>query len=150
VSVRRVGAGLALAVVALAAQACSAAPVAARQVHVTIHYSRFSPAHLEVSEGSTVRFVVTNTDPIDHEFILGDDALQRREEAGTDTVHDGSVPGMVSVPAGSTAATVVSFRGPPPAGGSLVYACHLPGGAWSTPATCRGTTPTGCGARCGS
>ena len=124
----RLGAALALALAAaLAAPACSGGPAAVRQVQVSIRYSHFSPARLEVPRGSTVRFTVTNSDPIDHEFILGDDALQQREETGTDTVHGGAVPGMISVPAGSTVATVVSFRERAPAGGTLVYACHLPG-----------------------
>jgi len=123
--------GLALAPVAilaaLAVPACSGG-AAVRQVRVSIHYSHFSPPRLDVPRGSTVRFIVTNSDPIDHEFILGDEALQQREEAGTDTVHDGTVAGMISVPAGSTVATVVSFGGSAvPAGGTLVYACHLPG-----------------------
>jgi uncharacterized cupredoxin-like copper-binding protein len=124
---RRLGMGLALALAALAIPACSGVPAAVRQVRVSIRYSHFSPARLEVPRGSVVRFVVTNSDPIDHEFILGDAALQQREETGTDTVHDGAVPGMISVPAGSTVATVVSFRGTAAAGGTLIYACHLPG-----------------------
>ena len=127
-SVPRLGMGLALAPVAilaaLAVPACSGG-AAVRQVRVSIHYSHFSPPRLDVPRESTVRFIVTNSDPIDHEFILGDEALQQREEAGTDTVHDGAVPGMISVPAGSTVATVVSFRRYAP--GTLVYACHLPG-----------------------
>ena len=125
----RPGMGLALVSVAvLAVPACSGGPAAVRQVQVSIHYSHFSPPRLDVPRESTVRFIVTNSDPIDHEFILGDEALQQREEAGTDTVHDGAVPGMISVPAGSTVATVVSFGGSAvPAGGTLVYACHLPG-----------------------
>ena len=108
--------------------ACSAATgaPAVRTIAVTIHYSHFSPALLTVAAGETVRFTVTNTDPIDHEFILGDQAVQDREEAGTDLVHDGSVPGMVSAPAGRTVSTVVSFP-KHPAQRSLVYACHLPG-----------------------
>lgn len=129
----RGAAGLGLvALAALALAACSpagAGPLrgeAVRTVEITIHYSHFSPSQVTARAGTSVRFVITNTDPIDHEFILGDQAVQDREESGTDTVHDGSVPGMVSVPAGTTAATVVSFPRSP-AGGALIYACHLPG-----------------------
>ena len=103
-------------------------------IRITIHYSHFSPSAVPVRAGSTVRFVIVNTDPIDHEFIVGGQAVQQQEEAGTDTVHDGSVPGAVSVPAGTTVSTVVTMpaRSPDqPAGqpgpGSLVFACHLPG-----------------------
>lgn len=119
---------LLLTAAAAAAPACSAAAGSpgVRTVALTIHYSHFSPASLTVAAGETVRFTITNRDPIDHEFILGDQALQDREEAGTDVIHDGSVPGMVSVPAGKTVSTVVSLP-LHPAHGSLIYACHLPG-----------------------
>jgi uncharacterized cupredoxin-like copper-binding protein len=119
----------AAAVLAVAAvPACSAAAggPGIRTVAVKIHYSHFSPASLTVAAGETVRFRITNGDPIDHEFILGDLAVQEREEAGTDLIHDGTVPGMISAPAGRTVSTVVSFP-QHPAERSLVYACHLPG-----------------------
>jgi len=94
-------------------------------VTVTIRHSRFLPAQFTVRRGATVRFVFTNTDPIDHEFILGDDAVQRRHEQGRQREHHGEVPGEVSVAAGSQAATTYTFpRGGP---ASLQFACHLPG-----------------------
>ena len=101
--------GLAL-LVASAAPACSSArgATAVRTVAVSIHYSHFSPAQLRVAAGETVRFTIRNSDPIDHEFILGDQSVQDREEAGTDSIHDGSVPGMVSAPAGTTVPYSVS------------------------------------------
>jgi uncharacterized cupredoxin-like copper-binding protein len=119
--------GLAL-LVSVSLPACSPAGAAppARTVAVTIHYSHFSPAHLSVAAGETVRFTITNADPIDHEFILGDQSVQDREEVGTDRIHDLSIPGMVSAPAGTTVATVVTFPRHP-AQPSLIYACHLPG-----------------------
>jgi len=91
-------------------------------VHVSIHHSRFRPASFEFAAGSTVTFVIHNGDPIDHEFILGDGAVQRRHENGTEQEH-GSVPGEVSVPAGETRRTTFEFSGP----GRLVAGCHLPG-----------------------
>jgi uncharacterized cupredoxin-like copper-binding protein len=122
----RLAAGLGL-LAAVALPACSAASAApsVRTVAVTIHFSHFSPAHLHMPAGTTVRFRITNTDPIDHEFILGDQAVQDEMEQTTETVHDGSVPGIVSVPALSTATTIVTL--PRRTGGSLLYACHLPG-----------------------
>ena len=68
---------LALSLMGLATAACSkaAATPAERIVHVRIHYSAFSLGHLDVAPGEIVRFVVTNTDPIDHEFIVGDQDL---------------------------------------------------------------------------
>ena len=62
---------------------------------VTMHHSRFEPSVVEVELGERVRFVLRNTDPIDHEFILGDDAVQRRHEQGQERQHHGDVPGAV-------------------------------------------------------
>ena len=97
-----------------------------RTVVVTMHHSRFSPATLRVDPGQRVRFVLRNTDPIDHEFILGDAAVQARHEQGRQRQHHGDVPGERSVPAGQDAATTYAV----PArtdGQVLEFACHLPG-----------------------
>jgi uncharacterized cupredoxin-like copper-binding protein len=87
-----------------------------------MRHSRFAPNHLELKTGNTVEFVITNTDPIDHEFILGDEVVQQRHEAGTEP-HHGTIPTEVSVPAGSTVRTRVTLSGP----GKLIIGCHLPG-----------------------
>jgi uncharacterized cupredoxin-like copper-binding protein len=94
-------------------------------VVVTMHHSRFQPEVVRVAPGTTVRFLLRNTDPIDHEFILGDDAVQRRHEQGREREHHGEVPGEVSVAAGGEAATTYTFGPDGPA--SLEFACHLPG-----------------------
>lgn len=106
----------------LLAAICSAPVTGPRTAEVRIHHSKFIDDSFEVTAGTTVTFVIRNTDPIDHEFILGDDAVQARHENGTELAH-GEVPGEVSVPAGATASA--TFRFPKP--GKLVYACHLPG-----------------------
>ena len=119
---------------ALVGVACGAAVLVAartgdppeRTVVVTMHHSRFEPASIRVDPGRRVRFVLRNTDPIDHEFILGDAAVQRRHEQGRQRQHHGDVPGERSVPAGQEAATTYAF----PAGAAgqvLEFACHLPG-----------------------
>jgi uncharacterized cupredoxin-like copper-binding protein len=92
-----------------------------RTDHVTIHFSRFLPAQLGAAPGETIRFVIENTDPIDHEFILGDRAIQLFHERGTDALHDAA--GQVSVPAGTTVTTTYTFGDP----GRLTFGCHLPG-----------------------
>jgi uncharacterized cupredoxin-like copper-binding protein len=97
----------------------------ARTVVVTMHHSKFQPDTVRVAPGTTVRFLLRNTDPIDHEFILGDEAVQRRHEQGREREHHGEVPGEVSVPAGAEAATTFTFR--PGGPGRLEFACHLPG-----------------------
>ena len=125
-SVPRLGMGLALAPVAilaaLAVPACSGG-AAVRQVRVSIHYSHFSPPRLDVPRGSTVRFIVTNSDPIDHEFILGNRGLQQVMEHTAERVHTGSIPGQISVPAETTRTTTFTFG----EAGTLLFGCHLPG-----------------------
>lgn len=102
--------------------ACTAeARTPTEQVNVTIHYSRFDPASLEFAAGTTVTFTITNTDPIDHEFIVGDQQTQDRHESGKHATH-GAIPGEVSVPAGTTRSTTYTFIRP----GRLIVGCHLP------------------------
>ena len=91
-------------------------------IEVGIEHSAFDPAEIEVEAGSTVTFVITNDDPIAHEFILGDTSLQWEHERGTEA-HHGSKPGEVSVPAGESATTTYTFGRP----GKLIIGCHLPG-----------------------
>jgi uncharacterized cupredoxin-like copper-binding protein len=93
-----------------------------RTVEITIRHSRFLPANLEVAPGTTVTFILRNTDPIDHEFILGDEHVQGRHETGTET-HHGAKPGEISVLAGGEASTSYTFSEP----GTVLIGCHLPG-----------------------
>ena len=101
----------------------SATPGGVRTVTITIHFSRFSPDQVTVAPGEAVRFVVTNTDPIDHEFVLGDQHVQTIHENGTELRHPPK-PGEMSVPAGTTQVTTYTF---PLQNGELIFACHLPG-----------------------
>lgn len=91
-------------------------------VHVTIEHSRFDLGTLRVREGTLVRFVVHNADPIDHELVIGDAEVHRRHTVGDEQRHP-PVPGEVSVAPGATALTFYQFD----AAGTVVYACHLPG-----------------------
>jgi uncharacterized cupredoxin-like copper-binding protein len=116
---------LAAALVAVRATG-SRADAPERTVVLTMHHSRFEPALVRVAPGERVRFLLRNTDPIDHEFILGDDATQRRHEQGRERHHHGEVPGERSVAAGQDAATTYAFPAGP-AGLTLEFACHLPG-----------------------
>ena len=97
-----------------------------RTVVVTMHHSHFEPSVVQVEPGERVRFVLRNTDPIDHEFILGDPAVQRRHEQGRQRQHHGDVPGERSVLAGQEAATTYAFPFTLD-GQALEFACHLPG-----------------------
>ena len=73
-------------------------PPRTRTVHITIHFSAFDPSDIEIQPGQTIRFVVENTDPIDHEFIVGDEGVQQAHEAGTEAHHPPR-PGEISDPA---------------------------------------------------
>ena len=110
------GAGL------MAASAAGPASQDVVDVRLTIRHSRFVPAVITVPVGTAVRFVVDNTDPIAHELIVGDQAVQNSHEKGTDAVH-GEVPGEVSIPPGEVASTTYEFTEP----GDLLMGCHLPG-----------------------
>jgi len=114
--------GMALLAAALATSGGPMDSATPRTVAVTIRHSKFVPAHFAVRRGETVRFVITNTDPIDHEFILGDEAVQRRHETGTEPAH-GAVPGEVSVPPGTIAETSYTFSRL----GVALIGCHAPG-----------------------
>ena len=91
-------------------------------VEVGIEHSRFDIGALEVREGTTVEFVVRNTDPIDHELIVGKPDVHRAHAKGTERSHP-PIPGEVSLRPGQVASTFYEFTEP----GSIVYACHLAG-----------------------
>lgn len=123
---RRRLAGLALWV-GVATLAGAAAVVASRPaeplvVPITIHFSRFEPATIRVPAGRPVTFVITNSDPIDHEWIVADTAGHERHRTGTEPAH-GERPTEVSVPALGEVRTTVTFA----AAGTERFICHLPG-----------------------
>ena len=110
---------------AVAVPACGSARAAEdlRTVRITIHHSAFDPDELDVAPGETVRFVVENTDPIDHEFLVGNEQVQAIHELGTEA-HHAPKPGEMSVPALTTRVTTYTF---PTGHGSTIFGCHLPG-----------------------
>ncbi len=95
---------------------------AAERVTIDIGYSAFTPRHLTVAAGVPVTFVLVNDDPIDHEWIVGDDAVHEAHRTGTEMVH-AARPTEVTVPALATVETTVTFPDP----GIYAYICHLPG-----------------------
>ena len=90
-------------------------------VQIDIEHSRFLPERLVVAEGTRVRFLVVNGDPIHHEFITGGPEVHRRHAQGTETRHP-SIPGEVSVDPNGRAITTFTFAEP----GRFEFACHLP------------------------
>jgi uncharacterized cupredoxin-like copper-binding protein len=99
-----------------------APPSPPRTIVLDIGYSKFSPSSIRVRQGESVRFLIHNRDPIPHELIVGDQATQDRHEHGTEP-HHGERPGEVSVAAGASAETTVTFG----SRGRLLFGCHLPG-----------------------
>ncbi|HET8626836.1 MAG TPA: heavy metal translocating P-type ATPase [Thermomicrobiales bacterium] len=88
---------------------------------------RFTPAAITVWAGETVAFRVTNTGKAEHEFVIGDAAVQQEHER---EMAEGGMAGMnddatyaVDVPPGRTATLVYTFKTP----GTLLYGCHVPG-----------------------
>ncbi|HVL53964.1 MAG TPA: plastocyanin/azurin family copper-binding protein [Vitreimonas sp.] len=95
---------------------------AAAPVEISIRYSSFVPGTIEVRAGQAVAFVLSNHDPIDHEWIVGDEDVHDRHRTGTEP-HHASRPTEVSVPAGEVRGTTVVFAEP----GTVRFVCHLPG-----------------------
>jgi uncharacterized cupredoxin-like copper-binding protein len=108
-----------LAVGLIAVDPVAAAPL---RVEIRIHYSHFDPSSLSVPAGRPITFVIRNDDPIEHEWIVGDELLHQRHRTGTEP-HHGSRSTEVSIPALSVIETTVTFDQP------VVwrYVCHLPG-----------------------
>ncbi len=110
-----------LLALAIGAGGCGTA-AAAERITITIAYTSFAPKLISISAGVPVTFVLVNTDPIDHEWIVGDAAVHAAHRTGTEMVHDAR-PTEVSVPALTTVETTVTFDTP----GLYPYICHLPG-----------------------
>lgn len=103
-----------------------------REIQVEAKDIRFVQDKLELRQGETVRFVVTNTGQIPHEFILGSKEMQDEHRqmmaamaaAGHgDHAHDmGEMVGVTVAP-GETQ----SFVWTATEAGQLHYACNIPG-----------------------
>ena len=119
------GAGLAALILITCAVAVTLAKPwlpSSTSVTIEIRYSHFNPSEIAVPVGVPVTITLRNDDPIDHEWIIGDDAVQQKHRTGTELLHP-SIPTEVVIPALSTRTTVVTFA----RAGQLKYICHLPG-----------------------
>ena len=119
--IRRSSAAIALLLAGSVAAGCGASQ-ASERVEILIHYSRFTPAEATVPLGVPVTFVLVNDDPIDHEWLIGDEAFHERHRTGTERAH-GDRPDEVSIPALATAQTTLTFDEP----GDVSFICHFPG-----------------------
>jgi len=102
---------------------------AKRTVKIVMGDMNFEPATLMVRPHEVVKFVVTNTSSVDHEFTLGDAAEQKahRQEmlklmqAGQSMEH--AHANAISVKPGETKELTWKFAGP----GKVEYDCNVPG-----------------------
>ena len=121
-AVAALGLGLATALGAAAVAGAVGREAEAIVVTINIHYSHFLPDAITVPAGRPITFVVVNNDPIDHEWIVGDEALHERHRTGTEPVHNAR-PTEISIDALHERRTTVTFA----SAGTLTYICHLPG-----------------------
>ena len=101
---------------------------AGRQIEVdTLDSFRFEPRDVEVEQGETITFVVTNEGEIDHEFVLGDEAFQEHHAAemaeGEMDMEHMAEPNALVVEPGQTEELTWRFT----EGGEVLYGCHEPG-----------------------
>jgi uncharacterized cupredoxin-like copper-binding protein len=116
------GIALSLGLAGIAAAWAYAPGLAPVTETIGIHYSHYDRSAITVPAGVSVTIVLRNDDPIDHEWIVGDAAVHERHRSGTEPVH-GSRPTEVTIPAGTSRATTITFDTP----GTYLYICHLPG-----------------------
>jgi uncharacterized cupredoxin-like copper-binding protein len=115
-----VAAILTTAAVALAAGGGTERPLT--NATIGIHFSRFTLSSMTVEVGQPVSIVLVNHDPIEHEWIVGDEAVHERHRTGTEAYH-GEIPTELTLRPYETKTTVITFTAP----GDFAYICHLPG-----------------------
>ena len=110
-----IGAGRIALVVGLGAAAVAlarpAGPAPSTAIEIDIHYSHFEPSTITVPVGVPVTITLRNNDPIDHEWIVGDAAVQAKHRTGTELLHP-SLPTELVIPAGETRVTTITFERP--------------------------------------
>jgi uncharacterized cupredoxin-like copper-binding protein len=107
--------------VALGASECDDAP-SRRSATIEMRYSRFLPGEITVPAGMPVTISLRNSDPIEHEWIVGTHDVHARHRTGTEPYHN-ERPDEVTVPAFDTRMTTLTFEH----AGTYQYICHLPG-----------------------
>lgn len=91
---------------------------------------RFDPAQVSVKAGERIRFVVTNAGSTEHEFFVGDEAMQMSHEQEmtpggsmqSSGMEMGGMPALTLAP-GETKEATATFDQP----GQILYGCHEPG-----------------------
>ena len=85
----------------------------------------YEPTTIEVAEGETITFVVSNSGDIDHEFVVGDEETQQMAEEEMSEGMHGHTAAMaaLTIAPGDTEEATVTFE----EAGTLQYACHIEG-----------------------
>ena len=94
-----------------------------RTIRIILGHLRFAPAAITVKAGTTVHFILANSDAIDHEFVLGSEEIQKDHEdmrMNGDHMSESGM-GMAEVPATKTVNLTYTFSEP----GTLIYGCHI-------------------------
>lgn len=100
-----------------------------RTVKVDMKNMRFTPDKLQVREGETIRFVVSNQDQVPHELVIGDMASQmehRKEMSGMMNMGmkmEHKDPNAVSMEPGEQKNLIWTFT----KAGNLEFDCNVPG-----------------------
>jgi uncharacterized cupredoxin-like copper-binding protein len=92
------------------------------EVVATDNYS-YEPPIIEIAQGESVTFVVTNEGKIAHEFVLGDEDLQDEHEEEMAEMGGQMMeeePNAISIQPGDTRELTWTFT----KAGEVLYACH--------------------------
>lgn len=89
---------------------------------------RFTPNHVEIRQGETVRFIVTNKGQVKHEFALGSKEMlaeHARQMQADPAIAHGDMPnmGMLSLAPGETKSLIWRFTRT----GEIQFGCNVPG-----------------------
>lgn len=86
---------------------------------------RFKPATVSVKQGETVRFEVTNSGQLPHEFVIATAAEQREHQQMMLSMPNmqHAEPNALSLQPGETKTLIWQFTQP----GNIQFACHEPG-----------------------
>lgn len=114
--------------------AAAGTPSDPRTVEIAMAAIKFDPPEIDVSEGETVRFIFSNEDPVRHEAVVGNEAIQEEHEdemadmgdmgdMGSMNVDGEDEPPTVVVEPGTSGELVVTFD----EAGATVIGCHESG-----------------------
>jgi len=88
-------------------------------------HSHFSPSRISVKSGETIKFVLTNSGKVKHEFVLGTekDLKEHYQQMLKVPEMEHDEPNMVNVESGKSGTVIWKFS----TSGTVDFACLLPG-----------------------